>query len=189
MPLTAVGPYRTDMLVNLNPPTLPLVVLGLAQACLLCLVRPALAKLMATHAARAVVFLVGTRLMTIYLWHLPVIIIVAGLGLLVPGASPEPASSAWWWSRIPVYLIVLGILFGLSFVVGRWEQPREIGRTPPIPVVVVAAALTFVSAFLVVEFFLNLQLAITGAACLSVAIVLLGRWPARRGAGERPAVG
>ncbi len=185
VPLTTVGPYRTDMLVNLNPPTLPLVVLGVAQACLLCLVRPALAKLMATHAARAVVFLVGTRLMTIYLWHLPVIIIVAGLSLLVPGASPEPASLAWWWSRIPVYLIVLGILFGLSFVVGRWEQPREIGPTPPIPVVVVAAALTFVSAFLVVEYFLDLQLAIAGAVCLSVAILLLGRWPVRRDERQR----
>jgi fucose 4-O-acetylase-like acetyltransferase len=181
VPLTMVGPYNTDMLVNLNPPTLPLVLLGLAQACLLCLLRPALAKLMSTHAARAVVFLVGTRLMTIYLWHLPVIIIIAGLGLLIPGASPEPASPAWWWSRIVVYLLVLGILFALSFGVGRWEQPRELGPTPPIWVVAVAAALTFVPTFLVIEYFLDLWLAIAGAACLSVAILLLGRWPQRAG--------
>jgi hypothetical protein len=117
--------------------------------------------------------------MTIYLWHLPVIIIIAGLGLLIPGASPEPASPAWWWSRILVYLLVLGILFGLSFLVGRWEQPRELGPTPPIGVVAVAAALTFVPTFLVIEYFLDLALAFTGAACLSVAILLLGRWPQR----------
>jgi fucose 4-O-acetylase-like acetyltransferase len=181
VPLTTVGPYNTDMLVNLNPPTLPLVVLGLAQACLLCLFRPGLAKLMSTHAARAVVFLVGTRLMTIYLWHLPVIIIIAGLGLLIPWASPEPASPAWWWSRILVYLLVLGILFALSFGVGRWEQPRELGPTPPVGVVALAAALTFVPTFLVIEYFLDLWLAIAGAVCLSVAILLLGRWPQRSG--------
>jgi len=177
VPLTTVGPYDTDMLTNLNPPTLPLVLLGLAQACLLRLVRPALARLMSTHAARAGVFLVGTRLMTIYLWHLPVIIIVAGLGLLIPGASPEPASPAWWWSRILVYLLVLGILFALSLVVGRFEQPRELGPTPPVGVVAVATILTFVPPFLVIEYFLDLWFAVAGAACFSVAILLLGRWP------------
>lgn len=182
VPLTTVGPYDTDMLTNLNPPTLPLVLFGLAQACLLRLVRPVLARLMSTHAARAVVFLVGTRLMTIYLWHLPVIIIVAGLGLLIPGASPEPASPAWWWSRILVYLLVLGILVALSLVVGRFEQPREIGPTPAVGVVVVATILTFVPPFLVIEYFLDLWLAVAGAACFSVAILLLGRWPQRRDA-------
>lgn len=182
VPLTLAGPYSVNMLDNLNPPTLPLVLLGLAQACVLRLLRPALAKLMSTHAARAVVFLVGTRLMTIYLWHLPVIIVFAGLGLLIPGASPEPASPAWWWSRILVYLLVLLALFGLSFLVGRWEQPREVGPTPPIWVVAVAAVLTFVPPFLVIEYFLDLWLAIAGAVSFGVAILVLGRWPVRWGA-------
>lgn len=182
LPLTTVGPYRTDMLVNLNPPTLPLVLLGLAQACLLRLARPALVKLMSTHAVRAVVFLVGTRLMTIYLWHLPIIILLAGLALLVPGASPEPASPEWWWSRTLAYLLVLGILFALSLLVGRWEQPRDLGSAPPIWVGAVAAALTFVPPFLVIEYFLDLWLAVVGATCFSVAILLLDRWP-RRGTG------
>lgn len=182
VPLVFAGPYDSDMLTNLNPPTLPLVLLGLAQACVLRLLRPALAKLMSTHVARAVVFLVGTRLMTIYLWHLPVIIILAGAALLIPGASPEPASPAWWWSRILVYVLVLGVLFALSLLVGRWEQPIEAGPTPPIWVVAVAAVLTFVPPFLVIEYFLDVGLAIAGAACFSVAILLLGRWPERWGA-------
>lgn len=182
VPLTSIGAYHVNMLDNLNPPTLPLVLLGLAQACILRLLHPALAKLMSTHAARAVVFLVGTRLMTIYLWHLPVIIVFAGLGLLIPGASPEPASPAWWWSRILVYLLVLAALFGLSFLVGRWEQPREVGPTPPIAVVVFSAVLTFVPPFLVIEYFLNLWLAIAGAASFGIAILLLGRWPRRESA-------
>jgi fucose 4-O-acetylase-like acetyltransferase len=180
----AIGPYSADMLTNLNPPTLPLVLLALAQACLLRLLRPALAKLMNTKGARAVVFLVGTRLMTIYLWHLPLIIIFAGLGLLIPGASPEPSSPVWWWSRILVYLLVLAALFALSLLVGRWEQPRELGPTPPIWVVVVAAALTFIPPMLVIEYFLGWGLAILGAALFSIAILLLGRWPAAWGASK-----
>lgn len=179
--VTLLGPYDTDMLTNLNPPTLPLVLLGLAQAALLRLFRPALAALMNTHAARAVVFLVGTRLMTIYLWHLPVIIILAGVALLIPGASPEPASPAWWWSRILIYLLVLGLLFALSLVVGRWEQPRELGPTPPAWVVAGSAVLTFLPPFLVIEYFLDLRLAALGTVCFGAAILALGRWPSPGG--------
>jgi fucose 4-O-acetylase-like acetyltransferase len=179
-PLTIWGPYSPDMLTNLNPPTVPLIALGLSQACVLRLLRPLLRRFMNTRGARAVVFLVGSRLMTIYLWHLPIIIILAGVALLIPGASPEPGSSAWWWSRIPIYLLVLGLLFALSLLVGRWEQPREVGPTPPAWVVAVAAILTIVPPTLIIQFFLGLTLAIVGAVCFGIAILLLGRWPSAR---------
>jgi fucose 4-O-acetylase-like acetyltransferase len=175
LPMTLVGPWDTDMLTNLNPPTLPLVFLGLAQACVLRLIRPALAKLMNTHAARAVVFLVGSRLMTIYLWHLPVIISLSGLALLIPGASPAPASPTWWWTRPIAYIVVFAVLFALSFVVARWEAPREVGVTPPGPVVGIAAALTFIPAFAVMEWFLDFPLALGGAVCFGLAVLILGR--------------
>ena len=178
-PLTMIGPYSDDMLTNLNPPTLPLVALALAQACVLRLLRPSLAALMSTHAARAVVFVVGTRLMTIYLWHLPLIIALSGVALLIPGASPPPGSEAWWLTR-PVFFVVVAIaLFALSFLVARWEAPREVGGTPPGPIVGLAAFLTFLPAFCVMQWFLDLPLAILGALCLGAAILLLGRWPAR----------
>ena len=179
LPLTVIGPYSDDMLTNLNPPTLPLVALALAQACVLRLLRPALAALMNTHAARAVVFVVGTRLMTIYLWHLPLIIALSGLALLVPGASPSPGSEAWWLTRPVFFLVVAVALFGLSFLVARFEAPREVGVTPPRPIVALAAALTFLPAFCVMQWFLDLPFAILGALCLGVAVLLLGRWPAR----------
>ncbi len=177
-PLTAFGPWNTDMLDNLNPPTLPLVVLGFAQVCLLRLLRPSLSRLMGRHAARAVVFLVGSRLMTIYLWHLPVIVLLSGAALLVPGAGPTPGSGAWWLTRPVLFVLVLAAIFGLSFVVGRWEGPRELGPAPPRSVVAIAAALTFVPAFAVMEWFLDLGLAVLGAVLLATAVLLLGRWPA-----------
>ncbi|TIH35165.1 acyltransferase family protein [Subtercola vilae] len=179
VPLTQLGPYSTDMLTNLNPPTLPLVLLALGQACILCLIRPALAALMNTHAARAFVFVIGSRLMTIYLWHLPLIIALSGVTLLIPGASPPPGSTAWWWSRPVFFVIVMLALIGLSFIVGRWEVPREVGARPPGTVVALAAALTFVPAFGVMQWSLDLPFAVLGAVFFGAAVLMLGRWPGR----------
>ncbi len=176
LPLTIWGPYSDDMLTNLNPPTLPLIALAVGQACVLRLLRPALSKLMNTHAARAVVFVVGSRLMTIYLWHLPIILIITGIGLLIPGLTPELGSAVWWWTRPVLYVVVLGAVFLLSFLVGRWEAPREVTATPPGSVVAVAAVLSFIPSFLVMEFFMDLPLAIIGSVLLAVSVLMLGRW-------------
>jgi len=176
VPLTTIGPYSDNMLTNLNPPTLPLMALAVAQACVLRLLRPALAALMNTHAARAVVFVVGSRLMTIYLWHLPVILIITGISLLIPGATPEPGSPAWWWTRPLLYVLVLLGVFGLSFIVGRWEAPLEITPTPPNAVVAAAAVLAFIPPFLVMEYFMDLPLAAIGSALLGASVLMLGRW-------------
>jgi fucose 4-O-acetylase-like acetyltransferase len=179
-PLVSIGWYHVDMLDNLNPPTLPLVALGLAQACLLRLAHPALAALMSTRPARAVVFVVGSRLMTIYLWHLPVIIALSGVALLIPGAAPQPGSEPWWWSRIAFFAVVLAVVLALSLVVGRWEAPGELGATPPTWVVGLAAALTFIPAFAVLQWFLDFGLAVLGAVSLSASVFLLRRpWPVR----------
>jgi hypothetical protein len=128
--------------------------------------------------ARAVAFLVGSRLMTIYLWHLPVIIALSGILLLIPGAAPQPATPLWWWTRPLAYVLVLLAVFGLSFVVGRWEAPREVGGTPPTWIVAVSVALTFVPAYCVLQWGLDFPLAILGALFFGGAVMLLGRWPA-----------
>jgi hypothetical protein len=46
-------------------------------------------------------------------------------------------------------------------------------------IVGIAAALTFIPAFCVMQWFLDFPLAILGSACLGAAVLLLGRWPAR----------
>jgi hypothetical protein len=46
-------------------------------------------------------------------------------------------------------------------------------------VVAIAAALTFIPAFCVMQWFLDFPLAVLGSACFGSAILLLGRWPAR----------
>lgn len=175
--LTTVGPWSPDMLAGLNPPTVPLMVLGVGQICVLTLLRPLLERLMATTPARAVVLAVGSRGMTIYLWHLPLLIAVLGICLALGGPLPEPGSTAWWWSRGPVALLVVGLACAVSLLTGRLEQPPRRRSadavSPPVGVVVVAAALVVAPTFAVMLWGLDLPLAIAGAVALPLAVQLL----------------
>jgi hypothetical protein len=138
------------------------------------------------HAARAVVFVLGTRLMTVYLWHLPVILVVSGAALLVPWASPAPASGAWWWSRPIAFVVVVALVFAVSFLVARWEAPRMIGATPAPTVVASATVLAFTPPFAVMEWYMDLPIAVLGSVLLAIAVLVLGRGRAEtvsRGAG------
>ncbi|MFV0433062.1 MAG: acyltransferase family protein [Leucobacter sp.] len=173
VPATTVGPYHADMLANLNPPTVPLVLLGLAQACLLRILAPALTAITRLRAVQAVMFVVGSRLMTIYLWHLPVILLIAGIGLLIPGFAPPPASPPWWASRILVFLLVMAVLFAWSRVIGRFESPWDARPVPPAAVVVMGVVLAFLPPFAVMEFFLDLPIAAIGSVLLAVGVLLL----------------
>lgn len=172
-PLTAWGPYSASMLGNLNPPTVPLVLLGLAQACLLRLARPALARLMQVRAVQGFIFVMGTRLMTVYLWHLPVILVVTGLTLLIPGAAPTPSSAAWWWSRPLMFVVVLGAVLALSLVTARAEALGELGPTPSAAIVASGWLCAVAPPFAVMQWFLDVQLAVGGAVLLAIAVVLL----------------
>ncbi|WP_405372501.1 MULTISPECIES: acyltransferase [unclassified Microbacterium] len=184
-PLTAWGPYSASMLGNLNPPTLPLVILGVAQACLLRLARPALGRLMATRPMRGIVFVLGSRLMTIYLWHLPVMLALTGLSLLIPGAAPSPASAAWWNTRPVMFVAVLAVLLSLSLAIARWEGLGRLGPTPSRAQVAGGWLLAFAPPFAVMQWFLDVWIAVGGAVSLALAVVLLrGARPTR----ERPSV-
>lgn len=179
-PLTAWGPYSVSMLGNLNPPTVPLVLLGVAQGCLLRVARPALSRLMRVRAVQGFVFVLGTRLMTVYLWHLPVILIVTGLTLLIPGAAPTPSSPAWWWSRPVMFVVVLAAVLALSLVLVRWEAIGALPPSPPTAVVAVAWVCAFVPPFAVMQWFLSLWIAVGGAVVLTISVVLLRSGGTRR---------
>jgi len=172
-PLVKWGPYSPSMLGSLNPPTLPLVVLGVAQACLLRVARPVLERLMRVRAMQGFVFLMGSRLMTVYLWHLPVILALTGVSLLIPGAAPTPSSTAWWWSRPLMFVAAIAAVLALSLLVGRWEALGELGRTPSPAAVAVGWLLAVVPPFAVMQWFLDVWLAVGGAVLLAVAVPLL----------------
>ena len=180
--LVWLGPYSWNMLQNQYPATVPLVLLAVAQAALLRLARPPLAALMRTRAAQAVVFLAGTRLMTIYLWHLPVIMAIIGIQLLAPQWLSEPGSGRWWLERVPVYLAVLAVVWLLSLALVRLEAaPRGIDnpRIPGLPAALAAAAAFVTGPMLVMMQGLDLTNGAISLVGCAVALVLSG------GRGER----
>jgi fucose 4-O-acetylase-like acetyltransferase len=174
VPMTALGPYSPNMLTNLNPPTLPLVALGIGQAAVLQLLKPPLTALMRTRAARAVVFVVGSRLMTVYLWHLPVIVAIAGVGLLIPG-TPEPGSATWWLLRPLLYVVVLGVVLAISLPLGRFERALPVLRPASVVVLGVAAALTIIPTVSITVLGLDPWLASAAAIGFGLAVLLLRR--------------
>ena len=177
--LVATGGYAPDMLTNLNPATVCMVLLGLAQACLLQVAAPALARLMSTRPAQAVAWLVGGRAMTIYLWHLPVIVVVAAAWFLLGGPDPEPGSVAWWGWRVPLGVVVALVLGVLSVPLVRAERvptalPPGHGA-PSAPVVALAVVLGFLPPFLQISWWLSPELILSGAVLTTAAVTLLGR--------------
>lgn len=179
-PGVAAGWHSADMLHNLNPPTVSLALLGVAQLALFELLRPALRRCMDARPVRVVAFLVGSRAMSVYLWHLPVIIALTGLGLLLPGGGPAPASPLWWATRPLAYLLVVALVVLLAATLARFERVPEAlaARSAGPAPTTVAAALTFAAAFWVTVSGLGLLTAAAGSGAL-LAAVLLSRGRAR----------
>lgn len=130
--LTVAGPYSPDLLMNLNPPTVCLVVLGVAQLALFSLVRPALRRWAERPRPARLVARFGEWGMTLYLWHMPAFVAIAGLLLVLHDAVglalPAPLTEEWWLSR-PLWLVVAAIgtaAFVRTFA--RWERGA---RTEP----------------------------------------------------------
>ena len=132
-PLTTFGPYAVDMLVNQNPPTLPLVFIGLSQAAFLRLLKRPLSALMRTRPAQ------GGRVRRRHPAHHDLPLARADDR---PGRRPRPAHPRRQPAAGQRGVVVVAadrvrascspLLFGLSFLVGRFEQPREPGPTPPV---------------------------------------------------------
>ncbi|PFG30399.1 acyltransferase family protein [Paramicrobacterium agarici] len=124
--VTMLGVYPANMYAGLNPPSAALVLLGVVQLAALSCARPWLRRIAERSAVREISTWINARSMTIYLWHMPVLIALAGIGLVgaLSGALPlpEPGTAGWWLSR-PFWI---GMAFAVTAVVaqstGRWER-------------------------------------------------------------------
>ncbi|MFD8815048.1 acyltransferase [Streptomyces sp. NPDC059627] len=119
---------------NTDPPSAAMLAWAVAQIGLCLLAAPPLRRLLERERVWRVVRPVGAASMTLYLWHmLPVLVVAAAFYLT--GLAPEPAlgSAAWWGLRVP-WLLVLGAV--LACVVSAL-RPLErglgvlYGRTAP----------------------------------------------------------
>lgn len=164
-----MSPYSADMLVNLNPPTAALALLGVAQFFALCVLKPWMdrrwdataarewdaataarewdataacewdaaagrggASRGATSAARRSArrarsiaragSVMSAGSMTLYLWHMPVVLGLAAAVWAVDLPLPAPHSGTWWLTRIP-WLVALALALGGAYAVRKALKP------------------------------------------------------------------
>jgi peptidoglycan/LPS O-acetylase OafA/YrhL len=122
------GVFSPDLYENLNPPTVALLLVGVAQTALLSLLRVPLAAASRRRHVAAFTGFVTARTMTIYLWHMPVLLAMAGASALVALTTglelPEPSSPTWWLTRIPWFVVALSLTAAVAWALSGLERRR-----------------------------------------------------------------
>lgn len=197
--LTATAePAGPDMLQNQIPPTVPLLPMTVAHTALFLLLRPWLRQLCTRRAVLVPMAAVGSRAMTVYLWHSTFVIGIAALLFFLPGL-PQAPSTAWWLLRLPVYAVVLGLVLLLSIPLVRLERAPARDALPVTErigvrvLIVVAGVLAVIPAFLTTIpgegdrlRGLDLELLLAGAGMLLLTLLLVRVGP-RTSAVDDPA--
>jgi peptidoglycan/LPS O-acetylase OafA/YrhL len=112
------GPYPLAMvgspdegLSNTLPPKITLLALGVFQfGILLSLERP-MRRLLDNARLWTATVLVNSMIMTVYLWHITVMVVVVSVLFLLDGFGlrAEPGTTEWWLGR-PVWILLLAVL-------------------------------------------------------------------------------
>lgn len=122
----ATGVYSPDLIANINPPTGALLLVGLVHLSLLSLFRERIALLSTRHRIAAVSAFVNRRTMTIYLWHMPVLLAMAGASAIFAMAHgvvlPDPGSALWWLGRPLWLLTALALTAAVAVAFSRFEE-------------------------------------------------------------------
>lgn len=168
--VTSLGWYPTSMVgvtglarSNTLPPTLALALLAAVQVGLLFASAEWLRRVLANPRRYVPVALVGSRAMTIYLWHLLAPVVVA-ITLVLPGAWPSTAvgTAGWWAGRLAWVAVNAVVLVPVVLAFARFERP-------PSHVVLTGSALRTGAA---------VALSVLGWAAIAVAGLHVPGWPA-----------
>jgi peptidoglycan/LPS O-acetylase OafA/YrhL len=135
------GPYPLAMagspgegISNTLPPKATLLALGVLQFGLLLSIEKPMRRLLRGLKLWTVTVLINSMIMTIYLWHITVMIIVVALAFLAGGIGMtyEPGGAQWWLTR-PVWILALyAILLPVSLLIAPLER-RAIPQGARIP--------------------------------------------------------
>jgi fucose 4-O-acetylase-like acetyltransferase len=134
--LLTAGPFPVDMIDgagpvrNTSPPSVALLALAAAQTGLLVVAEPAGDRLLAKASRWRLVSRLNDAAMTVYLWHMVPVVVVA-VALFPRGLAPQPAiGSLAWWALRPAWLAVLGVVL---VPIAAAAMPLDRLRTPRWP--------------------------------------------------------
>lgn len=127
------GIYSPDLIANINPPTAALLLLGVVHTAALSLFRDRIAQFSRRPRVAAFTRFVTPRTMTIYLWHMPVLLAMAGASALyamsIGIVLPELNSIEWWIGR-PLWLATaLACTATIAMIFARIEARRAPAAT------------------------------------------------------------
>jgi fucose 4-O-acetylase-like acetyltransferase len=139
--LVAYASYPVSMITvpgeevsNSRPPTLALLALGMFHGGLVLAVEGPLRRWLRRPVPWTATVLVNGTIMTLYLWHMTVMVLTIGLAHVLGniGLGFEPGTALWWAFR-PVWLSVLAV-FLMLFVslFGHFEQMAKGGPSAPL---------------------------------------------------------
>lgn len=159
---------------NMAPATTCLLTLGVGQIGVLLALREEIGR----WAARPLLAAVGRRCMTVYLWHMPALVVVAGVAVLGFGYATPPPGGPLWLAVTPLWIAALtATLCLLVRVFGRFESIRPAAGAPSAGRLAVAVPLLCAGCVGIAAF----GFAETGVALLWSAAVAVGlclAWPA-----------
>ncbi|WP_326812919.1 acyltransferase [Streptomyces scopuliridis] len=124
------GPFPVDMIGagtrvgNTSPPSIALLAFAAAQTGLLLMAEPALLRLLARPGLWRRISRFNAAVMTVYLWHMVPVILVA-LALYPTGLAPQPAigTAAWLALRLPWVALLSAVMIPLVLVLLRAQRP------------------------------------------------------------------
>lgn len=140
--LVVVADYPISMITvpdepvsNSRPPTFAMFALAVFQAGVVLALESPFRRWLRRIGPWTATVLVNGTIMTLYLWHLTVMILVIGLVHLLGdiGLHLRPGSASWWATR-PIWMAIYAV--GLAIVVpvfGRFEQTARKGAAASVP--------------------------------------------------------
>ena len=149
--LAVFGPYSLNMTgvfaaetSNVSPPTLVLEALGMLQIGVALLARDAIGAWADKPGPARLLDRVCPQLMTVYLWHMLPISVVAGVVVFGLGIdTPEPLTWLWIVWGVLGLVAVVPLVLPLAHWAVRFENPpRALSGSPGLIRVLAAAALT-----------------------------------------------
>ena len=178
--LVVLGIAPANLIAALNPPMSILVVLGVVQLMVFLTLRPRLRQWGSRPGIARIVDVVGARSMTVYAWHMLVMIVLAGALFLSPLPLPELLSASWWLTRGAWIGVVFAAVALTVWGVGQAEARRDRGMSRVRPQRAVTAAVAACAGLVVVVAFGSAPAAWVIAMMLLAASLRLASTPARK---------
>ena len=180
------GPYPLAMvgspdpgLSNTLPPKITLLALGVFQFGLLLALEGPMRKVLDNLNLWAATVLINTMIMTVYLWHITVMILFVAILYLVDGIGMglEPGTTTWWLSRTIWVAVLVILLVPVALLMSPFERkPRSAEKGVPSPARQVSGAMVLCLGIALLAMYGYGGGPIANLDVMSFAMVIVGAW-------------